>query len=201
MKAQSAEFFRKGGKPMTDAEIIRQMELSPENGCRVLFDEYHGYVYTIVYHILRNIGSPRDIEECVTDVLSDVMVSYDIKHGGSLKAYIGSAARRRAIDVSRSICRKTEKNVPIDDESIGELASAVNVEKTVENSQLAKIVLQKIEEMGSPDAEILIQKYFYGRKSSETAKILKMNPITVRSRCSRAVKRLKKALADLDITL
>ena len=75
------------------------------------------------------------------------------------------------------------------------------LEKTVENSQLAKIVLQKIEEMGSPDAEILIQKYFYGRKSSETAKILKMNPITVRSRCSRAVKRLKKALADLDITL
>ena len=186
---------------MTDREIIAQMEISPENGCNLLFDEYHNHVYTIVYNILRNVGSSRDVEECVTDVLSDVMVSYDTGHGGSLKAYIGTSARRRAIDVYRSLNRKAVRNVPIDGENVSGLTSSDNVEENVENSQLAGMILQKIEAMGSHDSDILIQKYFFDRNSTEIARVLDMNPITVRSRCRRAVKRLKEALADLDITL
>ena len=129
------------------------------------------------------------------------MLNYDISHSGSLKAYIGTTARRRAIDLSRILSRKSTRNIPLDDENVSRLASADNVEENVENSALAGIILGKIEEMGSPDAEILIQKYFFDRNSTEIARVLKMNPITVRSRCSRAIKRLREALSDLDITL
>ena len=184
---------------MNDDEIVSQMELSPENGFKLLFDKYYNYTYTIVYHILHNHGSQLDIEECVSDVLSDVMVSYDTKHSDTLKAYIGTSARRRAIYMSRLLSRKSARHTSIDDENFNELASADNVEENVANSELARQILDKIEELGSPDADILIQKYLFDRNSTEIARVLKTNPITVRSRCSRAVKRLKAMLADIDI--
>ena len=184
---------------MTDNKIVSQMELSPEKGFKMLFDKYYNYTYTIVYHILHNHGSNKDVEECVGDVLSDVMMKYDTKHDGSLKAYIGTTARRRAIYTSHLLVRKATRHMSIDDEKISEFASKDNVEENAENAELARQILDKIEEMGSPDAEILIQKYVFDRTSTEIARVLKMNPITVRSRCSRAVKRLKAMLTDLDI--
>ena len=184
---------------MTDNQIISQMEMSPENGFKMLFEKYYNYTYTIVCHILHNNGNSKDIEECVSDVLSDVMINYDTKHDGSLKAYIGTTARRRAIYTSRQLIRKAARHTSIDDENISEIASEDNVEENALNSELARQIIEKIEELGSPDADILIQKYLFDRSSTEIARVLKMNPITVRSRCSRAVKRLKEMLADLDI--
>lgn len=185
---------------MSDSEIISKMISEPEQGFRLLFDEYHSYVYTIVFNILHGTASRRDIEECVVDVMSDVMINYNTDHGGSLKAYIGSAAKNRAIDISRMLSRRTAGCIAIDDGNVDELPSADNVETKVENSELAGIVLRLIENMESPDSEILIQKFFFNRNSAQIAKVLKMNPITIRSRCSRAVKRLKAALSEMEIT-
>lgn len=157
---------------MTDKDIKQLMKRSASEGFKALFDEYWSYVYTIVFSILRGIGSKNDIEDCTADVLSDVMMNYDTEHEGSLKAYLGTSAKRRAIDMRRSL-----------------------------SSHISALLLQRIEELGEPDSTIIIQKYFYDRSSAETARILGMNPITVRSRLRRALKKLKDALTDLDITL
>lgn len=186
---------------MTDDEVIRQLDLSSENGYKMLFDKYYNYVYTIVYQIIGNSGSISDIEECVSDVLSDAAVFYDTKHGGSLKAYIGTAARNKAINLSGRLSRKAARTTPIDDKIINELASNDNVEENIEKKEFEMMILEKIKELGSPDSDIIIHKYFFDRNSTEIARILKMNPITVRSRCKRAIKRLKNALSDFDITL
>jgi DNA-directed RNA polymerase specialized sigma24 family protein len=54
--------------------------------------------------------------------------------------------------------------------------------------------------LGKPNSDIIIQKYYFGRNSFEIAKILKMNPVTVRSCLRRSMKKLKKFLSDMDIT-
>ena len=68
---------------MTDSEIIGKMFSEPDEGFRLLFDEYHQYVYTIAYNILRKSFNSHDIKECVVDVMSDVMMNYD-RNNGSL---------------------------------------------------------------------------------------------------------------------
>lgn len=186
---------------MTDAEIIGKMFSEPDEGFRLMFEEYHNYAYTIAYNILRNTTNSRDIEDCVVDVMSDVMMNYDRNYGGSLKAYIGTAAKNRALDMCGTIRKTAVRNVAIDDEAAAEFASDINVEEQVENSELARTILKAMEDMGSPDSEILIQKFFFDRNSSQIAKVLKLNPITVRSRCRRALKRLKATLNDMDIRL
>ena len=74
-------------------------------------------------------------------------------------------------------------------------------EENIEKKEFEMMILEKIKELGSPDSDIIIHKYFFDRNSTEIARILKMNPITVRSRCKRAIKHLKNTLSDFDITL
>ena len=51
---------------MTDSEICRLLQESPDKGYKALFDEYHGYVYTIVFSILKNFSS-RDTRSNSSD--------------------------------------------------------------------------------------------------------------------------------------
>ena len=184
---------------MTDKDIKELMKSSPDKGFRALFDEYWSYVYTIVYNTLRDCGSKSDIEDCTADVLSDVMMNYDTEHEGSLKAYLGTSAKRRAIDMRRSL--SSRKSVSIDEDENLLLTSDENIETATESSHISAILLSRIEELGEPDSTIIIQRYFYDRSSAETARILGMNPITVRSRLRRALKKLRDVLTDMDITL
>lgn len=186
---------------MNDNEIKAKLKNSAEDGFKALFDEYWSYCYTIVFSVLRGFGSQSDIEDCTSDVLSDVAMNYNSMHEGSLKAYIGTSAKRRAIDVKRSLVSHTSKNIPLEDDISSSLPSTDNVEAQTENAELSEILLARISSLGEPDASIIIHKYFYEHNSSETAKILGMNPITVRSRLRRALKKLKALLADFDITL
>lgn len=184
---------------MTEQEIRRLLSTSRKEGSEALFKTYWSYVYTIVFHILRDTGSREDIEDCVISVLGDVVLCYDPLHEGSLKAYIGTTARRKAIDAARALA--AGRSISLDGDDMPELPSDENVEETAERSELTRILMEQIEALGEPDAAIILQKYFYDRNSIQIARILGMNPVTVRSRCSRAMKRLKTALSDMGITL
>ena len=50
-----------------------------------IYDTYWKYVYTIVFHILRNTGTAEDVEECINDVFTDVFRHYDFSHSDTLK--------------------------------------------------------------------------------------------------------------------
>ena len=62
-------------------------------------------------------------------------------------------------------------------------------------------MLEKTDELGEPDSTIIIQKYFFGRSSKEIARIVGMSPAAVRVRLSRALKRLRRALEELGVTM
>ena len=184
---------------MTDSEICRLLQESPDKGFKALFDEYHGYVYTIVFSILKNFSS-RDVEECTTDVLSDVALSFDAAHNSVIKPYIAAAARNRAIDRYHRLSNDN-KVISFNDEVTKHISSGEDTEADVESAETAKLLLEKIKMLGKPNSDIIVQKYYFGRNSFEIAKILKMNPVTVRSSLRRSMKKLKKLLSDMDITI
>lgn len=62
---------------MTGSEIITLIRNDSLKGHRALFDEYKNFVYTIVYNRLRNIASREDIEECVSDVFTDIIINLE----------------------------------------------------------------------------------------------------------------------------
>ena len=187
---------------MTHSEYRMLLEKDKSTAQRKLFDEYLNYVYAVVYNRLRSCGSREDTGECVVDVFMDVFSSYDTKAelNGDIKGFIGTVAFRKAADYHRRLCRKNT-SVSLDDESTETIASGENVSEMTEQNEIRGILLDLIESLGKPDSVIILEKFFYGRNALEISRLVHISPITVRVRCSRALKKLRKLLADNDITI
>ena len=187
---------------MTASELKAALERSPAECHRALMQEYGRYVYTIVYNKLRSCGTNEDIEECVSDVFADLFISFEYSgdHVGDIKGYIGTLAKRTAIDYYRRLSATGSRTVSADDEDMAELASDINVDEKVDSSELRRILLASISSLGEPDSTILIQKFDYGLSSKEIAEQVSMTASSVRSRCTRAMEKLRAALALAGIT-
>lgn len=179
---------------MSDYELQLLLRASPEKGYMAIYDEYFNYVYAVIFRILRGYGSHEDVEECLVDTFADVLGQIG-QVNGSVKSYIGTAARNHAINTRRKLHTYEARHVPLD--SIGELPSAHDPEETVEQKEFGRFLLQTIRALGEPDATIIIQKYYYQRKTKEIADLTGLTTGAVQMRCSRALKRLKKELEEV----
>ena len=194
-------YDERGSYRMTESKIRALLKSKPEQGERALFDEYYNYVYIIIYQKLRDIGSREDIEECVIDCFAEILMHVNPDYDGSLKAYIGTVAKHKAINMSKQLQAKAKKQVFLEEEKLNQISSDENIQNLTEHSEQTKILMHCISELGEPDASIIIQKFFYHRNSIEISKIIKLNPVAIRVRCSRALKRLKTMLLKENITL
>ena len=142
---------------MTDQEFKKYMERSPEECMRVVFDEYCNYVYVIAATKLKNCGTTEDIEECVSDVFTEVFkrINYIGERDGDLKGFIGVIAKRKAIDMYRKLSVKADRTISTDDEGFIEISSGENIIESTEMSERNSILLNKIKELGEPDNDAL----------------------------------------------
>lgn len=180
---------------MTDSEIISLMERSPQQGHRALFEEYYSYVYSISVNILRGYGSAEDVEECVVDSFASVTKNIN---GEALKPFIGAVTRNKALNMRRDLSGGLGRNISINSDEFGELPSSERLEQNVEDSERTALILQRIKELGEPDSTIIIQKYYYERNAKEIGRLIGMNSAAVRMRCTRAIKKLRSLLSNLD---
>lgn len=146
---------------MTHEEFCRKMQFSPEQAHKELFESYYNYVYTIVFNRLRSSARREDIEECVCDVFVDVYIYYDTnrKISGDISGFIGTIARRKAAELYKKSFLRAD-TVSIDDEAAQQLSSEQNIEIEAEEQERHKLILDKIEALGEPDATIIVQKYY-----------------------------------------
>ena len=178
---------------MTGSELKNMLDRSPTDCHRALIREYGRYVYAIVFNKLRSCGTQEDIEECVSDVFADIFIKFEYEEAyvGDIKGYIGTVAKRTAIDRFRSLSAANSHVVYEDEDDMQQLVSDFSVDERVDSSELRRVLLNKIAELGEPDSTIIIQKFYYNRTSSEIARNVSMNPSSVRSRCTRAVQKLR----------
>ncbi|HBB71107.1 MAG TPA: RNA polymerase subunit sigma-24 [Ruminococcus sp.] len=188
---------------MTDSEYRLLMEKSPDAAQRALFDEYYRYVYAVVFGRLRRTASREDIEECVSDVFSEVYFrcSSPNTRNGELKGLIGSIADRTAIDMYNRLSSHSRISSSVEEGAADHLAAPDDVEGEADHSLIRRKLLDCIKSLGEPDSSIILLRYYYGISSGETAKELSMTPAAVRKRCSRAAKKLREMLSAEGITL
>lgn len=181
---------------MTEQQIRSIMRQNREKGCTALFETYYHYVYAIVFRYVCGHGTREDTEECVVDVFAQVMAHFPAIREGTLKAYLATCARNRALNLCRTLSAGARQTVSIDADTCGELADGQDIAAGTEQRELTRRVLDAIEALGQPDSSLIIQRYYLGHSAAEIARTLKMNPVTVRSRLHRAVKRLREMLKD-----
>lgn len=188
---------------MTGTEYCKIYKKSPDNAYNALFESYCDYVYAIVYNKLRSVASREDIEECVSDIFADVFFGYNKENdnGGDMKGYIGTVAKRRAINAFHSITARQNRFSGDSEEEMNFIGDETDIEADSDMTETREILLSKINELGEPDSTIILQKYYYDRSSGEIAKLLSMKASAVRMRASRALDKLKTTLAAAGITL
>ena len=182
---------------MTGSEIITLIRNDSLKGHRALFDEYKNFVYTIVYNRLRNIASREDIEECVSDVFTDIIINLERNDVvvNELSGYISVIAKRKAIGYYHNLTDKNLSVKSIDDE----MKSETDIVKETEDNDQRRIILRLINELGEPDCSIILMKYYYKRNSSQIAEKLKLKPAAIRKRAERALNKLRKKLSEAGI--
>ena len=193
--------FTKEGFLMTENELRLLMAESVQKCHRAIFDKYCNYVYAIVINVLRNCGSREDIEDCVSDVFMKIYkrLDKDTDFSGDLKGFIGTISRNTAIDAYRSISHKNIRSISIDDENTAEFGTDEKLEENTEKKEMARIILNKIKELGEPDSTIIIQQYYYNRTAKEISQSISMTAAAVQKRSSRAKQKLKALLTEAGI--
>lgn len=184
---------------MTDSQFRTLLKKSPQSAHRAVFDEYYNYVYTIVFNKLRSTASREDVDECVSDVFSDIFLKYDenSSYNGDIKGLISVVAVNRSIDMFRRLTSKNKGIIHLDDELSSQLPSDENVEAEADRKETGHAVLNAVKSLGEPDSTLIIQKYYYNRSSDEIAEMVDMKSDAVRKRLSRAVKKLRDILTAI----
>ena len=139
-------------------------------------------------------------EECVSDIFANLFIAVEDGYAKDIKKLAGTIAKRRAIDYFRKLSASGKNTVSVDDESLPELKDCFDVENISENKEVRNILLREINSLGEPDSTIILQKFYYNKSSSEIAKTVRMTASSVRSRCTRAMERLRISLSAMGIT-
>ena len=188
---------------MTDSEYRLMTKKSLVKAQRALFDEYFSYVFTIVHGRLKGCANREDIDECVSDIFSDIFIYYDqaSDFDGDLKGFISTVANRKAVNLFHKLCTEKSRYISTEGDEFNQIPDRTNVQETVEKSEMKRILLKKIEELGEPDSVIILRKYYSNMTSKEIAAEVALSPEAVRMRCGRALKKLRKLLSKEGFTL
>ena len=168
-----------------------RLKSGDESALEEIMDKYTPLASAIIYNIGRGILQKEDIEEAVTDTFISLWKNSSKTDDDTLKGYICCIAKSKAFDkidsVKRNMGNDFEEEEPADDFSLEGY-----IEQKAVNEVLGKIV----DELGSPDREIVIRYYYYYQKISVIADKLSLSPDNVKTRLYRARAKIKKKLFE-----
>jgi RNA polymerase sigma-70 factor, ECF subfamily len=173
--------------PVSDA--MDRFRAGDPDAVRALYRNYAGAVHTVAISIVRD-------RELANDVVQQTFVkawraAASFEDGREVAPWLYSIARHTAIDAVRSEARPTrgghepEVEVPVDSESL---------EATWERFEIRRAVDALPEE----EREVVRRSHLLGHTHEEIAQQLGVPVGTVKSRSSRAHKRLATSLAHLN---
>lgn len=179
---------------MRDAELLDLLRDSPEKGLKALMSQYGGLVYAVVRRNLpRSAFGDADAEACTADAFGDFYLELD-KYDpskGSLRAWLCVIARHNAVDLTR----RNTQHLPLDEEMSAN-PDGTSLESDFEGRELRRAVLEEVKNLGDPDREILLRKFYLGEPSKVIAARLGMTVSNVDTRTSRAIEKLRKNLKE-----
>ncbi|MBQ1519504.1 MAG: sigma-70 family RNA polymerase sigma factor [Ruminococcus sp.] len=180
---------------MTDPEWTQLLKKDPEAAYRLLIDTYGNYVYAVVISKIGRCGTREDIEDCVSDVFVDIYKNKEnySSQGGSLKTFIGTIAKRRAIDMFRQLTARKE-GPSLDDDTVVLPPSEINIEDEADKRLYRSKLWSTVKSLGEPDSSIIIYQYYYDCTVREIAERLSMTADAVQKRSLRARKKISQLL-------
>lgn len=164
-----------------DAHLLQLLEQDPEAGLAALMEQYGGAVRAVA---ARRLSNEEDVRECVNDVFAQAYFQrarFDAAKG-SLKNWLCTIARRRAIDRDRALRRRQTDPLP---ETLPAAEATDPDERLDVQSALARL----------PEEEAaLLRMRGAGLTVAQIARVLDLPYETVKKRQQRSLAKLRKLL-------
>ncbi len=113
---------------------------------------------------------------------------------GSIKSYLAVIAKRKAVDLYRT--STYAKNTFSEDSIEGKKLAAAGQQNIVD-TETKHMLIESIKNLGEPDSEIFIRKYYIGQSSKTIAKLLGIKTNTIDKKVSRGLLKLREALGGV----
>ena len=178
---------------MQDNELIQRICEGGQDAFSYMIDTYSKLLWLVVGGILGSVGTPQDIEECISDVYVQVWQNPDAFNGqrGSFKTYLTVIARSKALDTYR----KLSKNKIIEiNEAIN--ASDDDLLDYIIDKEMCQDLYTAIESLPEPNKEIMIRRYFFEEKPSKIAENTSLPVKEVENRLYQGKLKLRKILVE-----
>lgn len=142
-----------------------------KSGFDSIMDMYHESVVRFVRGYIKN---DEDAEDIAAETFLDLLI-HPSRFGfrSSLKTYIFSVARHKAIDFARR--RQRRVTFDIDGEDMPDIPSEDNVDRAVINAEISEKIRHALGNLHADYAEILYLTYFESLDSDEITRIMKKN--------------------------
>lgn len=181
----------------SDIRLMHIMKKDPQEGMRLLLEQYTGLVWHIISVYLNN---PEDIRECVSETFSQFYFrreKYNPKKA-SLSLYLAAIARRIAVSRYRKEKRyhsglQTRHSSGSPEISVSESICA-SEHREYFRAELKADLEQAMKELRLDELEIIRMKYYDGMTIREIAASLNLPYETVKKRHHRSLGKLRRTL-------
>ena len=177
---------------LEEAQAIRRCQAGDKEAFRFVVERYGNLMYGTAYQITRNHARAQELTQ---DALVLAWRGINSFQGGSLKAWLVRILTNRGISLSRrrdldaTTLDDPESPITVADESQDPAAAAV---LALERERI-RGALEKLPE---DQRQVVTLRFFSELSVAETATALGVREGTVKSRLSRALDRLREALAE-----
>jgi RNA polymerase sigma-70 factor (ECF subfamily) len=178
---------------LTDDDIVRSISAHSPEGIEALYDRYGGLAHTVALRILGDRGAAEDVVQ--EAFLSVWRRGSTYQQGrGSLRSWICTIVRNRAIDRLRGDRHRTRLDTSMEGQSIEPAISdpwaAVALELSGEE------VRKALADLPAEQRQTIELAYYGGYSQSEIATAMEVPLGTVKGRVRIALDKLRTSLAD-----
>ena len=184
---------------MSDAELMDAIARNVESAFEAIYDRYASTLFAVCFRILRNEFEAREVLSEVFLELWDKASRYDAERG-SIRAFLVTLARCRAIDRLRSTTSKTHNQSRL--REIWHATSSRRNESFAPHDHLERdeeksILRDAMGCLNELQLQVLSLAYFEGLTHSEIALSLKIPLGTAKTAIRRGIATLRTAISGL----
>ena len=186
---------REKAERLADEELMPLVGRKDPEAFEVLYDRHGGAAYSLAYRI---VGDRAAAEEVTQEAFISVWRSgarFDAARG-SVRSWLLSVVRNRAIDFLRSKAGKAPKLDFDDDAALEQRPAAERTEEEALHRETAAEVRGALGNLPGEQSKVIELAYFGGFSHSEIAEILSLPMGTVKGRMRLGLEKIRGELAE-----
>lgn len=186
---------REKAERLADEELMPLVGRKDPEAFEVLYDRHGGAAYSLAYRI---VGDRAAAEEVTQEAFISVWRSgarFDSTRG-SVRSWLLSVVRNRAIDFLRSRAGKAPKLDFDDDSALEQRPATERTEDEALRRETAAELRDALAELPGEQSKVIELAYFGGFSHSEIARILGLPMGTVKGRMRLGLEKIRGELAE-----